>query len=311
MMSSSPLIPKLEKIFSIGPNPHILSQNSVNKRIGWNLAALLPVWLSGFRVFAWDAVSIPLMVIVFSVGFEWLFSKWIHKKYMFQNGYTVFLAILFALLLPPEIPWWAILVGVFFMTIIAKEMFGGLGGNIFNPALIGLAMIMLLFPSYFLSESGFQRTIQIFSERFLQAPFRELMFNGRAELLGEASAIAVIIGGIIMILSRTIRWETPLIYLLSAGAGFFLAGEEFMFRTLQTGILFSAFFLVTDSVTTPITSSARVPFLILCGLLLVIFIQNGLSEVESVVYSILIGNVLTPLLDAVTYKNDAISGVVG
>jgi electron transport complex protein RnfD len=199
-------------------------------------------------------------------------------------------------------------IGAAFSIAIVKEAFGGLGYNIFNPALAGRAFLSVCFPkemttwvlpTYFnvdaytgpspLSE-GFTYQVEKIDM------YKSLLFGNTSGSMGETSALLIIAGGIVLLAFRIIDWRIPLFYAGTVALGSFLAGKDIIYQLLAGGLMIGAFFMATDYATSPVTGRGRIIFAVGLGILTVIFRNFGPMP-EGVAFSILIMNAFTPLID--------------
>jgi electron transport complex protein RnfD len=187
---------------------------------------------------------------------------------------------------------------------IGKCAFGGLGHNIFNPALVGRIFLVLSWPALM------TRWVSPFSGVTTATPLgqwqtgavytntHDLFFGNVSGCIGETSALAILIGGIFLIAMRYIDWRTPLFYIGTVGVLMLALGEDPLFHMLAGGLFLGAFFMATDYVTTPITKKGKIIFSVGAGILVVVIRMIG-GYPEGVAFSILIMNAFTPLIDRI------------
>jgi electron transport complex protein RnfD len=221
-----------------------------------------------------------------------------------MDGSALITGFLLALTLPPTFPLWMAAVGVIFAIAVAKEIFGGLGYNIFNPALSGRAFLTACFPK------EMTEWVRPFDAITSPTPLNKgfVWHNGKMALykslfigniggsLGETSALLILIGGILLLVLKIIDWRIPLSYLGTVFFLIFLLGMDPIFHVLAGGLMLGAFFMATDYVTSPITDKGRVIFGVGAGILTVIIRLFG-GMPEGVCFSILLMNAFTPLID--------------
>lgn len=299
--------------------PHILDSMDIKRYMSLVIVALIPValgavYLWGLRVLAVIAVS-----YIFGGMLEVIFAA--SRKKEIHEGFLV-TGLLFPLILPPTIPLWMAAVGVIFGTMFGKEIFGGTGRNIFNPAIVGRIFLSVAFPSAmttswlipfnqgaggflkFSADALTQATpLTAFRNEHLIADFGNLLLGGSPGCIGETFRLGIIIGGIFLILAKISNWRLPLSALLSvvicAGIGNFFAPDKFapaLFQIFSGGLLLGAFFMLTDPVTGPFTRAGKW----ICGVLfgfLVVLIRGLSGYVEGVMFSLLLINVFSPLID--------------
>ncbi len=218
--------------------------------------------------------------------------------------------ILLALTLPPSFPLWAAVLGTIFAIIIGKQIFGGLGYNIFNPALIGRAFLVATFPvlmtswvnPFTIDAVTTATPLGLLRFQSQSTPLLPLFLGNVSGSLGETSALALLIGGAFLLIKKHIDWRTPLAYLLTVAlmSGIFylinpLYGSPLL-HLLAGGLMIGVFFMATDPVTTPLAKQGRWLFGLGAGAIVVI-IRNWGGYAEGVMFSILLMNAFTPLLD--------------
>lgn len=301
--------------------PHILDGIDIKRYMSFVIIGLVPatvaaVYFYGLRVLAIIAVSYAfggLVEVAFSVG----------RRKPIYEGFLV-TGLIFPLILPPTTPLWMVAVGVVFGAFFGKEVFGGTGRNIFNPALVGRVFLSLAFPEYFATKwqapflkglGGFVHyttdavttatPLINFKGTQVLADYPSLLLGTAPGSIGEVFRIGIIAGGIFLIITRISDWRIPLSYLLTVFVFSFFANRVSavnfappLFQLLAGGLLFGAFFMATDPVTSPFTFEGRWIYGILLGILTVLI--RGLSGfVEGVMFAILFMNALTPLIDTV------------
>lgn len=310
-------------LLTISGSPHIQSKETT-KSIMWNVvAALIPTLLVGIYYFGFRVLVVTLVSVAACVFFEWLIQKFIlHGEQTISDGSAVITGILLAFNLPSDIPFYIVLIGAIVAIGIGKMTFGGLGKNPFNPALVGRVFLFLSFPTE-VAKSEWTQPHPLFSGKLADAftgptPLAEIGKNNAQNLnaldmflgstggsLGEVAAIAIIIGGIYLLLKRIITWHIPFAFLASA---FAFSGILYLFgitvspiyHLLAGGMMLGAVFMATDMTTSPISKSGQLVFGAGCGLLTILFRCFGPMP-EGVSFAILIMNALTPLINK-TFK---------
>ena len=298
---------KTENRFLISFAPHIQKGFSVSKIMYIVVIALLFPAGAAVYFFGYYAIMVIVVSVVVSVLTEFLIKK-LRKRKFVMDGSAVVTGLLFALILPPTIPLWMVVIGSIFSIAIAKEAFGGLGYNIFNPALAGRAFLSACFsskmttwvmPTYFSFDAVTEATP--LSENFsLHADklslYKNLFFGNVGGSLGETSALFILIGAIILLAFRLIDWRIPVTYITTVALGSFILGKDVLLQILAGGLMLGAFFMATDYVTSPVTKRGRIIFGIGAGILTII-IRNFGAMPEGVCFSILLMNAFTPLMD--------------
>ncbi len=313
--------PKL--IVSIGP--HMRTEEST-ARIMWTVSgALLPATLMSVYYFGLRAVWVILVSILAAVISEALYLRGMKKEVTISDGSAFLTGLLIALNVPSSVPLYIPVVGSFVAIVITKHLFGGLGFNIFNPALIGRAFILISFPklmtTYYepvanvlsmdakttatplgiLKEEGMGRLLEIFHTK--AALYRDLLLGNRAGSLGETATILLLLGGVFLLLKRYITWHIPVTFIVTTalltwmfgGKEGFFTGDP-IFHMISGGLILGAFFMATDYVTGPSVRNAQIVFGISCGALTALIRLKG-GYPEGVMFAILLMNCFAPILD--------------
>ncbi len=296
-----------KKALSLAISPHIKSPETTPK-IMWSVViALLPAVAIGIRLFGIHAFYIILVSIIAAITTEALFQLIVRRKIRILDGSAVITGILLALILPPNVPLWIPALGSFCAILLVKELFGGLGHNIFNPALAARAILLASFPLIMTSwVSPFDAItcatpLGIIKDN-LSTPlpsYLTLFIGTRAGCLGETSVLALLLGAIFLFLRRIISWRTPLSFIAVVALFSFCAGKDPLFQVLAGGLILGAFFMATDYTTSPITKKGQIIFGSGCGIITCLIRFWG-GYPEGVCYSILLMNCLVPLIDRYT-----------
>lgn len=284
--------------------------------------ALAPIVLAAIYFFGWRALLMVIWASAVGVFAEWIFERKRNKPVTEAVFVT---AILFTLTLPVRTPLWVVAVGMLFGIIFGKEVFGGFGRNVFNPALVGRAFVYVSFPTFLTVEwtKPFNNLIGGFAH-FVGSPVDDittatpmLLFRATGETvdylklflgnisgsLGETSALLIILAGIYLLVTKTASWETMLatiVGFLLANSGFYLSGASSvpdpLFGLLSGGILFAAVFMATDPISAPKLREAKLIYGLLIGAITVI-IRGFALFAEGAMFAILIANTFAPILD--------------
>jgi len=306
--------------------PHMVDGIDSKRFMTCALVGIAPAALASIYFFGLRALMMIIVSYAAGISVEFVFA--VVRKHKIHEGFFV-TGLIFPLILPPTTPLWVVAVGVIFGVLFGKEMFGGTGRNIFNPALVGRLFITIAFPAIMTTSWLMPITEATFAEKWL-TPFgetsitdsitaatplsvyktekvmpstMELLIGDTAGSMGETCRIAIIIGGLILLLTKAANWRIPVTYLGSVLL-FGIIGNHFMpqqiappaFQLLSGGLLFGAFFMATDPVTSPFTTAGKYIFGIMCGILTVL-IRSFSGYVEGVMFSIVIMNALAPLID--------------
>ena len=295
----------MNKKLVVSVSPHIKSKEDVKSIMWLVVLALVPAMIAGIVFFGARAVWVILLSTLSAVLTEYLIQKLTKKEITINDGSAAVTGVLLALVIPPSIPLWVPIVGSAFAIAIAKHAFGGLGFNIFNPALAGRAFLVaswpLLMTTWLLPDgvTGATPLGVLALEGKHVFTYGQLFLGNIGGSLGETSALAILLGAGFLLYKKIIDWRIPLSYLGTVAVLTILLRQDPLFHLLVGGLMLGAFFMATDYVTTPITSKGRVIFGIGCGLLVVLIRIFGALP-EGVAFSILLMNAFTPLIDRYT-----------
>lgn len=295
----------------ISVSPHIHAPMDTKYMMKGVIKALIPAMLASVYFFRWYAVSVILTCVIACVATEFIMQKLRGKQVRLSDTSAILTGILLALCLPPAIPLWMAALGSVVAIALGKEIFGGLGCNVFNPALLGRAFLMAAFPVTLttwnnpITLDAVTTATPLGLVKFEQTitPYAQLFFGNVAGSLGETSSLALLLGIAYLLYYKIIDYRIPVAYIGTVAA---FAGITHMahpaqfappiFHILAGGLLIGAGFMATDPVTTPVTAKGRWVFGIGCGLIaMTIRLWGGLPE--GVMYSILFMNAFTPLIN--------------
>ena len=293
-------------------SPHILDCIDIKRYMVLVIIALIPATLASILFYGFNPIRIIVVSYAAGGAVEVLFA--IIRKHDIHEGFLI-TGLIFPLVLPPTTPSWIVAVGVIFGTMFGKEMFGGTGRNIFNPALVGRLFITIGFPStmtmnwqmpFAAADAVTGPTpLAAFKTEGITASLTDLLTGNTAGSMGETCRIVIILGGIFLILTKVSNWRVPVSYLGTVFV-FALIGNHFapktiappVFQLFAGGLMFGAFFMATDPVTSPFTTAGKYIFGISCGILTVL-IRTFSGYVEGVMFSIVIMNAFNPLIDQI------------
>lgn len=288
--------------------PHIKSGLSLSKIMFLTLVSLLPA--SAFSVFLYGINTLFLICIsvASAVIAELVFQLFTKRRITISDGSAAVTGLLIAMNVPPAAPLWITPVASIFSIVLIKQSFGGLGFNIFNPALAGLALLAVLWPSYMNSGYHGISTADILSKDITGTIFESLFMKSSSGCIGEASAILLILGAAFLLFNRVISWHIPLSCIATVGifmflyfklSGFGFPAEIMIFHVLSGSLLLYTFFMATDPVTTPVTRSGMIIFGAGCGII-TCCIKLWSVYPQGACYSILLMNAAVPLIDLLT-----------
>lgn len=317
-------------LLHISGSPHVHDKDSVKKIMYWVVIAMLPAMFVSFYMFGYGAITIMLTSIISCLLIEFLIQKFILKvPVTVSDGSALVTGILLAFNVPSNLPLIIVFIGAIVSIGIGKMTFGGLGKNIFNPALVGRVVLLISFPVQMTSwpkpiESARQLTdaitgptpLAIMKEGLAkgESVSHILSANGMENYLnfatgqmggsiGEISAIAILLGALIMLFRKIITWHIPVAYLGSAaifsGILWAVNPDAFVdpiFHILTGGMMLGVFFMATDMVTSPMSSLGQIVFGVGCGVLTILIRVFG-AYPEGVSFAILIMNAFVPLIN--------------
>lgn len=290
---------------TIAAAPHLRDAETVEKIMYSVLLALVPATVSAVILFGLAALRLVAVCCAAAVAAEWVFQRLRGQEPTITDGSALITGLLLALNLPPRFPTWMAVVGAFVAIVIGKQLFGGLGYNPFNPALVGRAFLVAAFPVHM------TRWYSPFDGMATATPLALMKMSGESTsylrlflgnvggCIGETSALALLLGGAFLLYKGYIDWRIPLGYLGTVGVMAAVFGADPLFHLLAGGLLLGALFMATDMVTTPVTKNGRWIFGIGAGLIVVIIRLWG-GYPEGVSFSILLMNAVTPLLNRLT-----------
>ncbi|KLU40747.1 MAG: RnfABCDGE type electron transport complex subunit D [Limnochordia bacterium] len=283
----------------ISPSPHVRDGDTTPRIMFDVLISLLPAVAAAVYFFGFNAIRLVLLGGAAAVATEALFQKLRGKPITIWDGSALVTGILLALTVPPTLPSWMIIVGSAVGIAVGKQVFGGLGHNIFNPALVGRAFLTASFVGPMTAWTGPFDTITRATPLAVgaaRASLPGLFFGSVAGSLGETSALAILLGGIYLFYRGILDHRITLGVLGTVIAMSFLTGANPIFELLAGGLLFGAIFMATDMVTSPYTPRGRWIFGIGIGFM-VMLIRTWGSMPEGVTYAILFMNAVTPLIN--------------
>ena len=312
--------------YTISGSPHVHSTENTKKIMYRVILALVPALLVAIYYFGWYALRLTIVTVAACMLTEWLIQKFLIKGPLTINdGSAAVTGLLLAFNVPANLPIWMAIVGSVVAIGIGKMPYGGLGKNPFNPALVGRVFMLVSFPTAMttwpqvqpISDKGFfadaitgPTPLGILKEsgagtlaELRDMQFIDMVLGNRGGAFGEICAVALILGGIYLIIRKVIDWQTPLTILLTVfvftGICHLIDHETFIapwYHLVYGGLILGAFFMATDMVTTPMTIKGKILFGFGVGLITVVIRLWG-AYPEGVSFAILIMNAFTPLIN--------------
>ncbi|MEW5783890.1 MAG: RnfABCDGE type electron transport complex subunit D [Bacillota bacterium] len=302
----------------ISSSPHIRTIESVQSVMIDVLVALFPVALVSVLLFGYQALVTMVIAVVTAMVTEALCLR---KLDLFGDGSAAVTGLLLAMTLPAAPPWWLVVVGAASAIIIGKQVFGGIGYNIFNPALVGRAILVISWGSHMVGQMPVPKPFAFGTDigavtaatplagqaQALEVTLGQLFVGNVAGCLGETSALALILGALWLLYKGHIDWRIPggyigVVFIMgTAFGGGFYENHLFtgLFHVLAGGVLLGALFMATDMVTSPVTTRGKLIFGVGCGVITML-IRLFAPLPEGVTFGILIMNAVTPIIDNFT-----------
>jgi len=298
--------------------PFYHSGHRVTERSCHTMLAALPALLLGFYHYGMPAFGVVCLSVSTAIIWELIINLVTKRTISIGDGNAALIGLLFAMLLPATMPWWAVIIGTFIAVVVGKQIFGGIGSNAFNPVALAMAIMMVSYKDLFDFDAAllnydleFATLYPLVAAKYFGATsadafsLTDLLMGRQLGGIGSTFGLGLLIGGIYLMLRGFIRWEIALTFL----AGVYLAAFVFnlfdparfappAFHLLTGYTLIGAFFLATEDSSSPVNF---IPMLIYgaAGGIMVVLIRNIGAYVDGVVLAILVINLLSPLLDKI------------
>ncbi|MCC8027120.1 MAG: RnfABCDGE type electron transport complex subunit D [Clostridium sp.] len=301
----------MSKMLNVSSSPHVRSRETTHSIMLDVAIAMLPAAAFGVFHFGLHALGVIIVTVAACMLSEFVYEKLMHKPNTVSDCSALVTGMILALNMPPEIPLWIPALGGIFAIIVVKQLYGGLGQNFMNPALAARCFLLISFAGKMTNFSypGFDGITGA-------TPLATLKSGGPVDLpamfvgnipgtIGEVSVIALLVGAAYLLIKKVISIRIPAVYILTVAvfaALFGGHGLDFNYIAAHIcggGLIFGAFFMATDYVTSPITPKGQIVFAILLGVLTGLFRIFG-GSAEGVSYAIIISNILVPLIEKVT-----------
>jgi len=309
----------MEHKLVVSPSPHVHSGDTIQKNMYGVLIALVPAFLVALYVFRLEALVITACAVLFCMGFEYLIVKYILKKEpAIFDGSAIITGVLLAFNVPSNLPLWILALGCLFAIGVVKLSFGGLGNNIFNPAIAGRIFLLISFPAQMstwpvpaiaaeVDAVSTATVLGLLSDTPEALPALQEMFLGTvAGSLGEISALALLLGLGYLLWKRIITWHIPVSILVTVAlfsGVLYLLNPVSMYHPLihlfSGGLMLGAIFMATDYVTSPMTKKGMLIYGVGIGFVTMAIRFWG-AYPEGISFAILLMNALTPLINNYT-----------
>ncbi len=296
----------MDKPLIVTSSPHLHSGSSTRDVMLDVLIALIPAAIAAVWLFGLSALAVILVCVASCIAAEYLSCKVMKKPVSVGDLSCMVTGLLLAFNLPATVPLWQAAFGSVVAIVVGKMMFGGLGHNFVNPAMLGRIVLMNSFSGSGMGDWINPQMVDATSSATPLAALatgdgtgytpQELLLGLHSGCLGETCAIALLIGGLYLVFRRIISPIIPLTFIGSVFVLTWLLGTDPLYHVLSGGLLIGAIFMATDYVTSPITPLGKAVFGVGCGLITVVIRLWG-SLPEGVSYAIILMNILTPLIE--------------
>ena len=295
----------MEKL-TVSPSPHIRDSITTSKVMTHVLIALCPALIASAVIFGGRALMLTGFCVLTAIIWERLCNLVMKRPDSTGDLSAAVTGMLLAFNLPVTMPYWMAAIGTFVSIVIVKQLFGGLGQNFANPAIVGRIVLMLSFTAEMTSWAiPFYNSKDIVTSATplvtKTAEYADLFLGTVGGCLGEVSACALLLGGIYLVAMKIITPHCPVAFIGTVFVFSYLVGEDGIYQILAGGVMLGAIFMATDYVTTPITAKGKLIFGVGCGIITCVIRFYG-SYAEGVSFSILIMNILTPYINMITEK---------
>ena len=293
----------------VSPVPHVRASLTTRRVIANVILALLPALIASVVIFGLRALLVTAVTVAACVAMEWAWCVLRHEKQTVGDLSAVVTGLLLAFNLPSTMPLYLPIMGAAAAILVTKQLFGGIGHNFANPAIVGRIALAVSFPSLMtaypypqtLSGVDILSSATPLAAHGQRLPLLDLLLGTHGGVLGETCALALLIGFGWLLCTRTVELTIPLAYLSTVAAMSALCGQNVLTQLLSGGLLLGAFFMATDYTTSPFTRKGKLIFGVGCGLITCAIRFWGNMN-EGVSYSILLMNLTVPYINAKTRK---------
>ncbi len=301
----------MQKNLAVSSSPHLRDHVSTRRIMQEVCLALAPAGIAGIILFGSQAAVLIAASVISAVLAEYFYQKLTHQKVTVGDWSAVVTGLLLAYNLPANAPVWLAVVGAVIAIVLVKQIFGGIGSNFMNPALAARA---ILFVSWATQMTTYPATRFMLDGVSTATPLNslgtgsvagvnlmDLLLGNIPGVLGETCKLALLLGGVYLILRRIVDWKIPVTFIATVFVCYLIkdGAEKALYQILSGGLFLGAFFMATDYATSPVTNPGRVIMGIGCGIFLFV-IRAYASYPEGCSFAILLMNVATPLIDKYT-----------
>lgn len=291
--------------------PHITSADSTQKIMGRVCLALCPALVASVIIFGINSLILTAVTVASCVFFEWAYCKLMGREVPISDLSAVVTGMLLAFNMPASLPWWMAVVGAFIAIVVIKQLFGGLGYNFANPAIVGRIALAVGFASRMANYPKPANGIDALASATPLAvekgvlgagEYVTLLLGNHGGVLGETCALAILVGGVYLIWTKVISPMIPVTYLATVAVLSLIGGYDPIVQLLSGGLMLGAFFMATDYVTSPTTDKGKLIAGIFMGVVTCAIRFLGTMS-EGVSFAILLMNLVTPYIDALTRQD--------
>lgn len=301
------------KFLKMSSSPHVHTPVTTQKIMLDVIIALLPALIWSIYIFGVRSLFLTLISVASCVVFEFLYRKIMRKTNTISDLSAVVTGILLAFCLPVNMPYWTVVAGAFFAIVIVKQLYGGIGKNVVNPALAARVFMFMSFSSEMSDFSsgkadvvaGATPLVNLQQGKLPEQTLFDMFLGDKPGCIGEISVTLILLGGLYLLFRKVITWHVPVSFLATVAViAFIFPAGDFQrvyftaYELCSGGLMLGAFFMATDYVTSPVTNKGRIIYGIGCGLITMFIRYFGYPE--GVSFAILIMNLFTLVLDKLT-----------
>lgn len=304
------------ELLVLSSSPHVKHKNNTQRIMLDVIIAMLPAFIWSVVVFGWKPIMLTAISVISCVGFEYGYQKLMKKPTTIGDLSAVITGMLIAFNVPATASWWLMPIGAFFAIVIVKQLFGGIGKNVVNPAIAARVFLFISWPAQLtnfpkpnIAADAISSATALGSLKAGALPegysLLDMFLGFCPGCIGEVSAMLLLVGGLYLIIRRVITWHIPVAFIGTvalAGVIFPQAGtnlEYLGYAVLSGGLILGAFFMATDYTTSPVTAKGRLLFGFGCGVITVMIRYFG-AYPEGVSFAIMIMNLLVWYIDRLT-----------